>query len=126
MLLYLYLCTASDALIVSRPVIQLPSSLHRCTPSPTPPNVLQYNRAEHNIFLRMQMADPLLPKNGRSVTPSRPSSSQEVSTKKLTEESTSTTKETERSKDEENENTTDMSSTACKKVESTGETSGHV
>ena len=64
--------------LVSRPVAHFPSPL----PSPrgtTAQNATAYNRAEHNIFLKMQMADPLLGQASHSNVPGRLPVSQEES-----------------------------------------------
>lgn len=49
----------SHAAIVSQPVTRLPSPGRPGGSGPIPSGPPIYNRPEHNIFLKMQMADPL-------------------------------------------------------------------
>jgi len=56
----LLFCNLTWRMIVSRPVTRLPSPGRLGGSRPLPPSVPIYDRAERNIFLKMQMADPLL------------------------------------------------------------------
>jgi len=71
--------------LVSRPVVQFPSTHGRSISGPSAQTAPPYNRAEHNIFLKMQMADPLLAQGGQSSIAARPSVSQEESNERAKE-----------------------------------------
>jgi len=71
--------------LVSRPVAHFPSTRGRSILGPSAQTAPPYNRAEHNIFLKMQLADPLLAQGGQSSVATRPTVSQEESNERAKE-----------------------------------------
>jgi len=72
-------CTLYLMRLVSRPVAHFPTTRGRSISGPSEQRAPPYNRAEHNIFLKMQLADPLLAQGGQSNVAAKPPVSQEES-----------------------------------------------
>jgi hypothetical protein len=71
--------------LVSRPVAHFPTTRGRSISGPSEQRAPPYNRAEHNIFLKMQLADPLLAQGEQSNVPAKPPVSQEESNERAKE-----------------------------------------
>jgi|SRR5271170_3992265 len=89
--------------LVSRPVAHFPSTRRRSISGPSAQRAPPYNRAEHNIFLKMQLADPLLAQGGQSNVAEKPAVSQEESNEREREGEGSGAGDKDRATEEERE-----------------------